>query len=864
MAARHSARHSAGHAPGQAPTHARPMLRVSLRNIAAHKLRLALSVLAVVLGTAFVTGSLVFTSTLKSTFDALLDQGTQDLSAMIEPEDPRGAGVPFEVADRALGLPGVEAVTPGVTGTVVLFNADGTPYQSGGAPSEGLEWVDPDQSVGSSDWISDGRAPAADGEVVLPESVLDNAGLAIGDPARVYTTSQGMIDVTVVGAYSSETDVGGYVGVGFTPAQARALFTDGENASNVAVRAVPGVSQEEMRDTLAAEFPGYEVSTGEEVKERLSAQLSTVLDFVNYFFVAFGLIALLVGTFIIYNTFSMLVAQRMRELALLRAIGATRGQLTRSVLAEAALTGLVGSAIGVLAGFGLARVIFAVLDAFDLGIPSGSLALTPMSVITPLVLGFVVTVFSAWAPARRAGRVAPVQGMRVGAASSEAGGGWRTSVGLLAVVSGVMLALIGTWQDTTRSGAITVGVGAAALIVGSFLVMPALARPIAGGIGRIIGAPFGAVGKLAATNAGRNTRRTAATAFALTLGLTLVAAFGTLGATTKESVSGLIDQGITADVIVQGVASQGPPTPLAGGIEDQIAGVDGVGDVAWLAFGFGQLGGEPQALAAAGGPVGELLEATVLDGSLEPQEDSLVVSREVSRDNGWTMGTRVPLVGPDGSESTLRVTGVYDDAQILGPFYTGIDVYERLVPENLRSTAIVLAKAAEGTSPDEVLAAVTEELADTPIATVQSKQQYIDVQSGGIDQLLTIIYALLGLALVIAVLGIVNTLALSVIERRTEIGMLRAVGMQRSQIRRTINLESTQIAVFGALIGAAVGVYLGWAFVSVLADSGLSETTIPWGNIGVVLVASAVVGVLASLWPAHRAAKTDPLEAISD
>ncbi|MBB1057221.1 ABC transporter permease, partial [Dietzia sp. B19] len=268
--------------------------------------------------------------------------------------------------------------------------------------------------------------------------------------------------------------------------------------------------------------------------------------------------------------------------------------------------------------------------------------------------------------------------------------------------------------------------------------------------------------------------------------------------------------------------------------------------------------------AAAGGPVGELLEATVLDGSLEPEADSLVVSREVSRDNGWTMGTRVPLVGPDGSESTLRVTGVYDDAQILGPFYTGIDVYERLVPENLRSTAIVLAKAAEGTSPDQVLAAVTEELSDIPIATVQSKQQYIDVQSGGIDQLLTIIYALLGLALVIAVLGIVNTLALSVIERRTEIGMLRAVGMQRSQIRRTINLESTQIAVFGALVGAAVGVYLGWAFVSVLADSGLSETTIPWETIGIVLVASAFVGVLASLWPAHRAAKTDPLEAIAD
>ena len=853
---KHEARH--------APRHSRPMLRVSLRNIAAHKLRLVLSVLAVVLGTAFVTGSLVFTSTLKSTFDGLLEQGTADLSAMIEPEDPRGAGVPFEVAERVLDLPGVEAATPGVSGTVVLFNADGTPYQSGGAPSEGLAWVDPAHSVGDNSWIVDGRAPAADDEVVLPTTVLESAGLAIGDTAEVYTTGQGMLEVTVVGSYANDTDVGGYVGVGFSEDRARALFTDGENASGVSVRAEPGVSQEQVRDTIAAEFPDYTVSTGDEVRERLSEQLSTILDFVNYFFVAFGLIALLVGTFIIYNTFSMLVAQRLRELALLRAIGASRRQLTRSVMAEAAVTGLVGSAIGVLAGFGLAQLIFLVLEALDLGIPSGALSLTPMSVITPLALGFVVTVFSAWAPARRAGRVAPVQGMRVGSVSTEAGGAWRTYIGVLAVVSGVALALIGTWHDTTRDGAITVGVGAAALIVGSFLVMPTLAKPIAGGIGRVIGAPFGAVGKLAATNAGRNTRRTAATAFALTLGLTLVAAFGTLGATTKESVSGVINQDINAELVIQGVASQGPPTPLPGGIQDRVTSVDEVGDVAWLAFSFAQLAGEPQALAAAGGPLEEMIDATMVDGSLVPGPDSLVVSRTVARDRGWTVGASVPLVGPDGAESTLRVTGVYEDSQILGPFYTGMDVYERLVPENLRTTSIMLASAAEGVSTDEVLAAVTDELTDIPIAMVQSKQQYIDVQTGGIDQLLSIIYALLGLALVIAVLGIVNTLALSVIERRTEIGMLRAVGMQRSQIRRTINLESTQIAVFGALIGAAVGVYLGWAFVTVLADSGLTETTIPWGSIVVVLASSAVVGVLASLWPAHRAAKTGPLEAIAD
>lgn len=861
-AGKHQARPAAGQA--HAPSHARPMLRVSLRNIAAHKVRLLLSVLAVVLGTAFVTGSLVFTSTLKSTFDGLLEQGTADLSVMIEPADPRGAGVPFGVAEEVLAVPGVAAAVPGVSGTVVLFNADGTPYQSGGAPSEGVAWIEPERAVGSSNELVDGRAPAAEGEVVLPAGVLEGAGLAIGDAAQVYTTSNGMLDVTVVGAYTSSTDVGGYVGVGFTSEQARALFTDGENASSVSIRAEEGVDDGQLRDTVAARYPDLSVSTGEEVKERLSEQLGTLLDFINYFFVAFGLIALLVGTFIIYNTFSMLVAQRLRELALLRAIGASRGQITRSVLAEAAVTGLVGSAIGVVAGFGLAQLIFMILDALDLGIPSGGLALTTSSVVTPLVLGFVVTLFSAWAPARRAGRVAPVQGMRVGTVAAEAGGGMRTYVGVLAVIAGIALALIGTWQDTTKAGAITVGVGAAALIIGSFLVMPALARPIAGGIGRVIGAPFGAVGKLAATNAGRNTRRTAATAFALTLGLTLVAAFGTLGATTKESISGIIDQDINADIVVQGVASQGPPVPLPGAIEQRIAGVDEVGDVAYLAFAFGLIGGEQQLISAAGGPVEEMIDARVVDGSLQPDEDSLVVSRSVARDKGWTYGTTVPLIGPDGSEYTLRVTGVYEDSQVLGQFYIGRQMYENLVPETLRTTFNVLVMPADGYTSEQALEAVTAELADTPIAMVQNKQEYIDQQTGGVDQLLSIIYALLGLALVVAVLGIVNTLALSVIERRTEIGMLRAVGMQRSQVRRTINLESTQIAVFGALIGAAMGVYLGWAFVTVLAASGLQMTTIPWGMIGIVLVCSAFVGVLASLWPAHRAAKTGPLEAITD
>ena len=843
---------------------AHPLRRVTLRNLASHKLRLALSVLAVVLGTAFVTGSFVFTATLQQTFDRIVSQGAQDISAQITSDSPDGTGVPLDVVDRARTLPGVARAEPRLTGTVVLLKADGTPYQTGGAPTEGVAWSEGPDSVEPTGTIDSGRAPAADGEVALPRAAAEAAGLTVGGPARVYTTARGTVDGTLVGVYTPRTDGGGYVGVAFSPDQARALFTDGTHSPSVSIAAAPGVGQDEVRDQLAAAFPELTVKTGDQVRDERSEQFSSALRFVNYFFVAFGVVSLIVGTFIIYNTFSMLVAQRLRELALLRAIGASRRQIIRSVLGEALLTGVIGSVLGVLAGIGLAAGIFAILEAFDLGLPSGGLALTPTAVVLPLVLGLAVTLVSAAIPARRAGRIPPVAAMRAGSTSAPAHGPVRTVVGVYLLVVGVALGFIGTWQDETKPGAITVGIGALGVVLGAFLVMPALARPIAGGIGRVIGRPFGAIGRLAATNAGRNTTRTAATAFALTLGVMLVAAFGTVGATTKASIDSAVGQGVHADLVVQGVADNGPPTPLPGDLHTRVAAVPGVRDVTWQSYGYGELGGERAGFPSFGGPVAETLDPGLTEGTLDPGADGLVVSRDAARQKGWTLGTTVPLVGIDGRQQMLRVVGVYEKATLAGPYYIGMGTYEQLIPEQLRKTGIMAVRDAPGTDPDRVREAVESALADLPVATVQTTEQYVEKQAGSIDQVLTIVYALLALSLVIAVLGIVNTLALSVIERRTEIGMLRAVGMQRAQVRRIVYLESTQIAMFGAVVGAVAGVFLGWAFVTVLASQGLQETTIPWGTVAAMLAGSAVVGVMASILPAQRAARTDPLEAIAD
>ena len=840
------------------------MRRVTVRNISAHKLRLVLSVVAVVLGTAFVTGSLVFTSTLKNTFEGLLADGMSDISAQITPADRQSPGVPLELVDKAGALPGVAEVQADVTGTAILLTSDGTAYQSGGAPTEGLAWLPENEQIYSVGTLNEGRVPRADNEIVLQREVMEKAGLTLGGTAQVYTPATGTIDTTVVGTFTSDSDSGGYVAIGFSPKQAAKLFTDGVHVKDIVVRAADGVGEDRVRDTLVEAFPDQKVLTGSEVRDQASKQLGESLKFINYFFVTFGLVALLVGTFIIYNTFSMLVAQRLRELGLLRAIGASRGQITGSVLLESLLTGLLGSLIGIVAGLGLALGIFKVLELFDLGIPAGSLTVTPTSLLAPLVLGIVVTVVSAWIPARKAGRVAPVAAMRIGPTAEGDGGALRTVVGVFALVSGIALAIIGTWHDVTKTGAITVGIGAFAVILGAFLVMPALARPIAGGIGRVIGAPFGAIGRLSATNAGRNTRRTAATAFALTLGLTLVAAFGTLGATTRASFDQVVEAGFRGEVTVRGVPAQGQPIPLPGDIGQRIEGVDGVGEVAQLSFGFARVGTEPGVLFGLTGPIDDMLDLGVTEGSANPGERSMVVSAATARDKGWRMGSTVDLTGADGTEVPVTVTGVYDNDLLVGPYYVGGDVYDELVAPSQRNTAIVMVRGEDGRSPEEVRDSVAAELKDIPVAMVQTKDEGIAAAGADVDQLLTIIYALLGLALVVAVLGIINTLALSVIERRTEIGMLRAVGMQRSQVRLSINLESTQIAVFGAVVGAVIGAFLGWAFVTVLARDGLVEAQIPWGTIAVVLVSSAVVGVLASLWPAHRAARTSPLEAIAD
>nr|WP_246045264.1 FtsX-like permease family protein [Rhodococcus oryzae] len=834
-----------------------PMRKVSLRNLAAHKVRLALTVLSVVLGTAFVAGSFVFTDTLQKTFDGLFADAAKGVDVRVSGLEEGSSGVPLTELPTLEAVDGVRAVVPAVDGPIVLLGADKKPLQSGGAPSIGLSYTPPEQALGDPDVMVAGAPPAAPGQIALNEGAARKAGLAVGDRTQVLVPTSGVIDVTVNGIYQTPSDSGGFVGAQFDGAQARELFTDGSHVDYIDV-AGTGVSQSELRDRVAAALPDLKVDTGDQVREDVKAEVNSALSFMNYFLLAFGAIALLVGTFIIYNTFSMIVAQRLRELALLRAIGASRKQVGRSVVLEALIVGLLGSALGIAAGVGLAYGLRAMLNGFDVGLPSGPLQLEPRTVIVALLVGVLVTVVSAYAPARRAAKVPPVAAMREEFSSTGDSLRVRTLVGAVAAVVGGALLLVGS-RGTGGGAATTVGLGAAALIVAVLLAAPALSRPVVGALGAVFAKPFGPVGRLARTNAVRNPRRTAATAFALTLGLMLVSVIGVFGASAKESVNSLVDNGVRADYILAGPDSMGVPLGAAAAVED----VPGVADAVELHGVAVKIDDEEQFGTALSGQLDGVLDYTLEEGSAELAGTNMLVSRTTAAEKGWRIGTPVVLTDRDGEQVTTNVTGIYADSQLLGDWMVPESVYEQVTPAAVRAVWAVLIEAQPGAD----LAAMRGDLAAATdkflVVQVKDREEFKGSQGKQIDTLLAVLYGLLALAIVIAILGIINTLALSVVERRREIGMLRAVGMQRPQVRRTIYLESVLIAVFGAAVGVLLGVAFGWGFVSTLADEGLDVIAVPWGQVVAMLLGSAVVGVLAALWPAARAARTKPLEAIA-
>ncbi|MBO1754906.1 ABC transporter permease [Allobranchiibius sp. CTAmp26] len=840
----------------------RPMGRVSIRNLRAHKVRLILTVLSVILGTAFVTGSYVFTDTLKSSFTGIFNDAYKGIATHVEPAHSYDAGIPFADLATIRRVPGVDRVAPGVERPAALVDSKGTKVASGGAPSVADTWTVPADRIGDPTRFESGGPPTRSGQAVLNAGAAHKGHIRVGDRVRIVLSNRPVLTLTVSGIYRTKTESGGYIGVLLSPGQARQVLSDGRHYTSVDASAKPGVSEQELTARIAKVAPsGLTVETGTKLRDDTNAQIQTALSFVNYLLLAFGFIALIVGTFIIYNTFSMIVAQRLRELALLRAVGASRKQVRRSVLLEALFTGVIGSVLGIVGGVGLAIGLRELLNAFNVGLPSGSLLLRPRTLIVALVLGVGVTLLSAYIPARRASSIAPVEAMREEfALPSSSSSTRRTILGLALLVLGVVLTVLGATSSSTSHGSALIGAGLLGVGGAALMLSPVLARIVIPPIGWVAGRPFGRPGTLAPANAVRNPRRTAATAFALTLGLLIVSGISVIGASAKGSVEHLFDNNVRADLVLTAGQQGTVPQPAI----DAAAKQSGVGSMTQFHLAFGLLDGAEEAGSGIDGPLPAVLALPAVSGSIAPVGNNLVASESKARERGWKIGSMHTLTHPGVGSVRLKLVGIYQDSQLAGAWLVSGATYRALTPANERAAEVGLIRIAPGADLSQVQSRVEKATNPYYVVSVDTRTQFKGQIAAQVNTLLGLLYALLALAIVIAILGIINTLALSVVERRREIGMMRAVGMMRRQVRRTIYLESFLIAVFGALLGLALGIVYGVLFTKLLKDQGLDVLVIPWTQALAFLVVAGIVGVLAALWPGVRAARTPPLAAIVD
>ena len=835
------------------------MRKVAVRNLAAHKVRLALTIASVVLGTAFVAGSFVFTDTLQLSFDTIFQTSDEGIDAQVRPVHDGDPGVPTSLVAKIRAVPGVATVEPRITGTAVLVDSHGTKLQSNGAPSEGGAWSA--QSVNPVPTFVSGHAPRSADEVVVNDGAARRHDLHTGERVTVVVENAPAMHARISGIYEVSYDTGGYIGVLFTPHEAMRLFTDGHHYSVVNVAAAPGVSERAITDRIAKLLPSDLVAkTGTQVRDDDTQGVAGATAFINYILLGFGIIALLVGTFIIYNTFSMIVAQRQRELALLRAIGASGRQVRRSVLFEASVVGLVGSALGVAAGLGIATGLYALLDALDLGLPSGGLVMSTRTIVVTVLLGTIVTLFAAFSPARRASRIAPVAAMREQFATPTAASMRRRVIaGIVVGILGAAATVAAVASNSAGSASALTALGLVGVMIAAMLLSPVLARWVIVPLGRVVGRPFGTVGQLARTNAVRNPRRTAATAFALTLGLVLVAGISVLGSSIKSSLGGVVDDTVRADYLVTTFGGLMVPQPAA----TAAAHVPGAGSVVTLHDLLVSFRDTSYAGTGVDGTLTDTVSVRLVQGRIDTAGNAVMLSKQTASDAGLTVGDSIRFTAPGQATITEHVAGIYSDNQLLGPFLANGDVYRQLTPRDRWSAIVVLVNAAPGVRLATLQAQLEHATNAYYVVSVETRDGFKGTVASQVNGLIGVVYGLLALAIIIAVLGIINTLALSVVERRREIGMLRAVGMQRVQVRRTIYLESLLISVSGAVLGLGLGIGFGALFTRSLSSQGLTRISVPWSQSSLFLVLAAVVGVLAALWPGIRAARTKPLEAIA-
>ena len=835
------------------------MLKATLASLVARKLRLALTAFAVVIGVAFMSGSFVLSDTLSSTFDDLFQEVNEGKDVIVRPKpafgtaaDGTGEPIPAATLEAIRAVDGVAAAEGGVTGFGQLLDRDGELAASFGAPTIVTNPFR-DRVLNTSTYDA-GTPPAASGEMAIDKGTAERLEVGIGDRLALVTPT-GKVDLTISGIFTfgRSNSLAGATLVEMPLAQVQQLFDRVGQFDEIDVRGDGGLTQEQLRDRVAGALPPTaQADTARAAAADQAEEVGEGIGFMRIGLTGFAFVALFVGSFIIVNTFSILVTQRTRELGLLRALGASRRQVLASILGESLGVGVIGSLIGLAGGIALAFLLSLGLSGF-LGTDSSTLVISPTALLVPFALGTIITVLAALYPGLRGARVAPLAAMRETDGSGDQGLGRRAVAGSATAAAGAGL----VWFGLTGGQPIAIGLGVLVLFVGVALLLAVAARPLAGAIGL----PFsrtGTAGRLGVANAKRNPRRTASTAAALMIGLALIGGVSTFAASVAASVTDLIDRSVRADLVVQPEGfSEGFGTDLTA----RIGALPSAARSTPVRTGEARVDGATRGLTALDSADTDLMALELTQGSVGAiDHGEVLVDEDLAKDEGWRVGQQIDVVFARTGPTALRIGGTFAENQLAGDLISSLATYERSFTSNLDTVALVSAKPGQLDQLRQQVEAVT---ADNPTVKVQTRAEFQAEQRDQINMVLQIVYVLLALSVVIAVIGIVNTLALSVFERTRELGLLRAVGMHRRQVKRMVRTESVIVAFLGGIVGLATGVVLGAAFVLSLADDGLDRVALPVGQLVAGLVFAGLAGMLAALYPAMKAARMDVLRAIT-
>ncbi|WP_158842948.1 ABC transporter permease [Saccharothrix deserti] len=841
------------------------MLRTIIAGLKARTARLVLSSVAIALGVAFVTGTLVLGDGMSESLRDEFAKGARNVDASVTLDRSSSSsssdssdgptGISPEMLAKIRQTPGVAGADPRDFQQVPLLASNGKAKPAMAVPlasNEKLREFD----------VVDGRYPTAADEIAVDKRTATTAKLTIGQPVVLLGKDDKRLTFTLVGTYQQGTNsvsLSGGDHIGLTPEAFQALQPD-QLPYEVVATAAPGVTQQQLVDNIRnAVGAGFQVQTGEEVTRQTMAQVSSQAGEFTTVLLAFALIALVVAAMVIYNTFTILVAQRTRELALMRCVGASRGQVFRGVLAEALVMGLTASVIGLFGGIGVSALLQRVIFSFDGGEGVVRLPVSGTTVLAAFAVGTLVTVLAAVLPARKATRVAPVAALR----SQPDSGEEVARTGVLRVLTAVLFGVIGVGAivfgmgiDDEETAMVVSGAGTMALLAMVLVLGPLLVGPVNRVLGALPRALFGVPAKLASANAGRNPKRTAATTAALMIGVTIVALVTVVANSAKETANAEIDQRMPADYTVSSVVYDRPlPKELAA----QLAAVPEVAKVAPTTVVYGERAyftGIPR------DAIGDLFRPTVTSGSLADLGDGTVaVNAEYAKRQNVSVGSTVEVAPQEGTPQRLKVVAVVEGQRLSDGIMT-LETSLRF-PQAVEGYDSILVKLKDGVANGR--AAVEKVTDPSPLAVLDSAAETKEQLNQQLNQVLAFIWALIGLAVVIALFGIANTLTLSVLERTRESALLRALGLTRGQLRLMLVVESVLMAMMGAALGLLLGVGFGWVITQALStDTMAVDLVVPFGQIGVMLAGAVAAAVLAAALPARRAARTSVVAGMAE